>query len=143
MTVRCVYFVAWVSCVAVVLGPGCDTSAKPLGGPIAVVEGDVPTHGFLGVGFSREASEPLLLEEVFAGSPAATAGVMVGDKIVTLNGKVVSNRAELGQELAATQPGDVVQLELERGKQRVTLDVRLLSFADTVALQTAAQRNSK
>ncbi len=64
-----------------------------------------------------------LIDSVFAGSPAARAGLRSGDIIVALNGKKLESSAELQEQIAQRDPGDTIQLEVVRSgkRQRVTV----------------------
>ena len=63
-----------------------------------------------------------------AGSPAAAAGVQVGDVIVALDGAPVDDATELTTTLARRQPGDQVRLTIMRGGSRREISVRLGEF---------------
>jgi S1-C subfamily serine protease len=58
------------------------TAPRTLGGPVAIVKGDPPKHGFLGIDFVAPAA-PLTVRQVFEGSGAARAGLQPGDVIVS------------------------------------------------------------
>lgn len=58
-------------------------------------------------------------------SPAAQAGLKVGDTIVAFDGRPIESRGALATELAACRWGDVVTLTIERGGARRTVDVPL------------------
>jgi S1-C subfamily serine protease len=67
-------------------------------------------------------------------SPAAAAGVKVGDVIVAVDGSMIGNGNELLQVLAKKQPGDVVRLDLRRdgkpAEAKVTLERRNRLFRE-------------
>ncbi len=55
-----------------------------------------------------------LVGSVTAGSPAARAGVVVGETIVSVDGRKTATTADLGNVLAGLKPGQKVSLELVR-----------------------------
>ncbi|HMP17260.1 MAG TPA: PDZ domain-containing protein, partial [Gemmatales bacterium] len=88
----------------------------------------------LGVQFSMTSEDPIL-EQVTKNGPADKAGIKPGDRVLTLNGKEISNRAQMQNMLQPMKPGDKVTLEIKRleaDKQEVTkkIVVTLGSRAD-------------
>lgn len=67
---------------------------------------------------------PYSVDNVSASSPAERAGVRPGDRFVTLDGEDVSTLDKLHEALA-TRASQPVQLVVDRGGQRLTLDVML------------------
>lgn len=67
----------------------------------------------------------LRLSGVRAGSPADAAGMMVGDIVVELGGKPVSDLQTYSDALYAHQPGDEVEIVVMRNGERVVLHVKL------------------
>ena len=55
--------------VVVSAGAGCEP--KNMGGPVAVIEGEAPVHGLLGVAFAKIAEDPPTIVSVLPNSPAA------------------------------------------------------------------------
>jgi S1-C subfamily serine protease len=66
-----------------------------------------------------------LVGDVQAGSPAATAGVQVGDVIVNFDGFDIYNPDELLQRLVMHKPGDQVPFTVIRGGQNTNLTVTM------------------
>ena len=71
-----------------------------------------PTNGALVVG-------------LFPGAPAATAGIRVGDVIVSFAGHAIGNDVALTAAVRAAHPGERVTLELYRGRARAIVSLVL------------------
>jgi S1-C subfamily serine protease len=71
------------------------------------------------------AAEALQISALDAKGPAATAGLLEGDVIVSIDGVTVLDVTAIGAALAAHQPGDVVPVEVERDGASITIDVTL------------------
>lgn len=65
------------------------------------------------------------VESVVPRSPAAAAGVKVGDVITAVDESAITNGNELLQVLAKKQPGDVVKLDLLRDDKTTAVKVTL------------------
>lgn len=74
------------------------------------------------------------VESVVPRSPAAAAGIKVGDLITRVDGTEVRNGNELLQVIAKRQPGDTIALSLQRDERtsevKVTLDRRNRIFRE-------------
>ena len=80
-----------------------------------------------GLHLSREWG--VVLGDVFANSPAAKAGLRVGDMILSVNGKPMENARQLDVTLYQ-QLGNSVSLEVGRGFQRLSLKVPVVERSD-------------
>ncbi len=93
---------------------------------------EMPVLG-IEMGLSRRV-KGVPVETVVPRSPAAAAGVRVGDIITTVDGSGITNGNELLQVLAKKQAGDVVTLGVQRDDQttkiKVTLDKRNKLFQE-------------
>ncbi len=67
----------------------------------------------------------LLVAQVAPGGPAAAAGLLVGDLILSLDGQVLTATEQLLEALGGHGPGESVQLGLLRGGQPLALSVTL------------------
>jgi len=65
------------------------------------------------------------VNDVSAGSAAASAGVQTGDVIVTFDGFDIYNPDELLQRLVLHRPGDQVPVNVMRNGQTVNLTVTI------------------
>ena len=82
-----------------------------------------PVTSDLATGLGLKEVRGVLINSVTPGGPADKAGVKMGDVILKLNGKDVSDPNELRNTIAGTAPGTEVTLTLSRdGKQQ---DVRV------------------
>ncbi|HET9837541.1 MAG TPA: DegQ family serine endoprotease [Candidatus Angelobacter sp.] len=69
-----------------------------------------------------------LISQVEPGSPAAKAGVKVGDVITELNGKKMDNSGALQAAISSHRPGDKVMLGIIRDGKSMTVPVTLESI---------------
>lgn len=72
-----------------------------------------------------DVTEGALILEVQEDSPAAEAGLEVGDIILTVEGDIVDLRRDLADRIYAFEAGDVIVLEVLRGEETLTLEVTL------------------
>jgi serine protease Do len=79
-----------------------------------------------------------LVAKESADSPAAKAGVKVGDVIASVNGEPVANPRDLARRIAAFGPKKVVKLTLMRDGKETTADVTLGAMPSDGALAVAA-----
>ncbi|MDO8213368.1 S1C family serine protease [Conexibacter sp. CPCC 206217] len=76
------------------------------------------------------ASAGARVAEVRRSGPAERAGIRVGDVLKRVNGMGVQEPADVAASISRSEPGQRVQVELERGGRDVTLDVTLGDRAD-------------
>jgi putative serine protease PepD len=118
----------------VTVPPGGERSGTGWAVPLQLaqqVAGDLLVHGharhvWLGIeGADAPEGGGVLVDEVSQDSPAADAGVQPTDRIIAVGGAEVHSMADLVGALRAHEPGDEVDLEVQRGEQRTTVPVRL------------------
>jgi len=63
--------------------------------------------------------------QVVAGGPAATAGIQEGDVILAIDGQAIDAQHALSEVLFTHQPGDVVNVDIQRGDQKMTVQLTL------------------
>jgi serine protease Do len=65
-----------------------------------------------------------VIADLVPGGPAAKAGVQPGDVVVAVNGQKVTTPSEMTREVAKTQVGDIIHLDVFRAGKERTLEVR-------------------
>jgi serine protease Do len=96
----------------------------------ALIRDGKVSHGYMGIGISDvtpenakffhvEDNEGAVVTQVEDGSPAAKAGLKVGDVITELNGQRVADASELQIEVGQKQPGTTIKLEVLRDGKNV------------------------
>jgi putative serine protease PepD len=100
--------------------------AKALADRLKTGQGPAPT-AFLGVSTTEteDGSAGALVVSMVSGGPAQRAGISVGDLIVTFDGKPVSGADTLSGLVQTRQPGDTVQVVVERDGSSRTMSVTL------------------
>jgi serine protease Do len=81
-----------------------------------------PNGGYLGMSLSRQ-SEECLVSEVSADSPAAKAGIKVGDVVVKFDNQKIAKADEFLALIARKKPGDEAPITIRRSQE--TLDFRI------------------
>jgi serine protease Do len=105
--------------------------AAPLDGLEPILErlkaGETLSHAYLGVQLQAFGEPPSGAEvkTVVAESPAAKAGLAVGDRIVSLDGVELLDVAHFQSVLQRRLAGDSVEIQLARGGRRIVLTVEL------------------
>ena len=88
-------------------------------------QGKAVQHAYLGVSTRTATDGGAAVGEVIAGGPAAKAGVRQGDRIVQIAGVEVREPDDVSAAVNARKPGDKVEIVVERGGDRRTLNVTL------------------
>jgi serine protease Do len=74
----------------------------------------------------RDEGRGVRVQKVEPNSPAAAAGLRVGDTIVAVDDEAVLGGAELQQVLIKKEVGDLVSLGLMRGQEKLKIEVELV-----------------
>ena len=82
-------------------------------------------RGDFGSYFGAPDGEGVLVRGVFANSPAAKAGLKVGDVITSLNGERIRSSSELREKLMTNPEGKSLKLGVLRNKSELSLSVEL------------------
>jgi putative serine protease PepD len=64
--------------------------------------------------------------EVYGDTPAAGAGLRVGDQVVKIDGRPVRRLEDIYARLGETDPGQQVALELRRGNEIAAATITLI-----------------
>jgi len=101
-------------------------AAKALADRLKTGQGAAPT-AFLGVSTTEtsDGSGGAEVVSLVTGGPAQKAGLAVGDLIVTFDGKPVATADALSGLVQGRQPGDTVQVVVERNGSSRTVSVTL------------------
>jgi putative serine protease PepD len=93
-----------------------------------LIAGGTVKHAYVGVLIRDVSGTGARISRVFPGTPAAKAGLKVGDLVTALNGKSITSADALTAAVSNGKPGDTITLTIRRGgatKQvSVTLGVR-------------------
>ncbi|WP_448614341.1 trypsin-like peptidase domain-containing protein [Modestobacter sp. URMC 112] len=96
-----------------------------------IIDTGSATHALLGVSARTAAAQDSPVGTgaevvlVQAGSPAADAGLQVGDVVTAVGDRPVTSSTELTAAVRSAQPGDEVTLTVRRGSDTNTVDVTL------------------
>jgi serine protease Do len=86
---------------------------------------ELPRTGGPYVGLNGEGETECRITRVSENSPAATAGIKVGDIVKSFGGKPVRSYVELGDFVSQRRPGEKVKVEVRRGAQSLTLELTI------------------
>lgn len=101
-----------------------------------LVEKGRVVRGWLGIGiqqltpelaakFGVKETEGVLVSEVFEGHPAQKAGIIPGDIISKVEGRIVDTPAALARAIAGFSPGKKVEIEVVRDGKRKVISVEI------------------
>jgi S1-C subfamily serine protease len=91
--------------------------------------GTVRQEGYLGVGVTKreDGGQGAIITNVQPGSPAAAAGIQEGDIVLSVDGEPIDGQAGLVAAIRDCDPGQVVEIVLLRGGERVTVSATLVA----------------
>jgi serine protease Do len=110
------------------------------------------TRGWMGVqiqpvtagiadGLGLKNAEGALVDQPQPNSPAANAGIKVGDVITAVNGAPVKDARTLAQKIATQAPGSSVQLTVWRDGQTKTIDLTVAEMPRQQQAQAQGQQH--
>jgi serine protease Do len=102
----------------------------------ALIRDGKVSHGYMGLGitdvtpenaqfFDSKDNRGAIVTQVEANSPAAKAGLKVGDLITGLDGHEISDASQLQVGVGQTHPGTTIKLQVMRGGKGMDLPVTL------------------
>ncbi len=117
-----------------------------------IMNGETPTHAQLGVTmttinssiasrYGLAVDEGAYVSSVTEGSGADNAGIQVGDIITSFNNTTITSADDLMLAVRSVDPGDTVEVVLNRDGETITLDVTLGSDGTTTS-STSRQSQS-
>lgn len=112
------------------------------------------THGYMGIGitdvspenaqfFHVPDSSGAVVDQLEADSPAAKAGLKVGDVIRAIDGQKVTGAGDLQVEVGQKQPGNTIKLQVLRDGRTVEIAVTLQAMGARNAEEGAANAQGK
>ncbi len=90
--------------------------------------------GYLGVFVQPDAQGKLAIEQVGGDSPAAKAGVRVGDLVVKIDGNEATSLETLRGQLQAKAPGETVKLTVSRKGKEMEVAAKLVATSKPMKL---------
>ena len=110
-------------------------TGQPLNGAASVTP---IARGYIGIGVSdltpagiqTFGSKGAMVVQVAPGSPAAQAGMRIGDVITAINGAPISQAADVSPAVQQFAPGSTLQLQMLRGRQPVAINVLVAQGAN-------------
>lgn len=138
-----------------VLQPGDWLATVGLGrdpiavGVVSVLPREIEKRdGFLGIKMDINAVPPkgkppaVVIESVTPDSAASEAQLQAGDRILSVNGQATAKPEDLGAVIRGRNPGDRVELRIERGDETITVVAILRGWAPNPAERRAYYQNN-
>ncbi len=98
----------------------------------AQADGETRSSGFLGIGLDdrTDGGQGAIVTDVTGGSPADDEGIKKGDIVVEIEGKAITGAGGVIGAIRDHQPGDEVEVVVERDGERKTFTVTLVERPD-------------
>ncbi len=110
-----------------------DTATKTTISKSSLPETTATQPGYLGIHVEKNAAGKLAIKEVEADSPAAKAGLQVGDLLREFGGKAVSDTDHLRDLLFTSSPGQKHKLIVARKDKPLTVEVTLVPVSSPLS----------
>jgi putative serine protease PepD len=102
-------------------------------------KGAAPEHAYLGLSTApAQNGNGAQVAEATQGGPAADAGIQAGDVITEVDGESVTSPDDVAQAIEDNQPGDKVEVKVQRAGSEQTIDVTLGQRPDQLPSQQGA-----
>ncbi|MDC0048955.1 PDZ domain-containing protein [Verrucomicrobia bacterium] len=88
-----------------------------------------PDRPMLGVRMNESAGN-IVIDKVYANSPAQKAGIMDGDQILRVDGIEADQMSDVVEKVASSKVGNKIEIQVRRGEEEKTFSVRLVSWED-------------
>ena len=95
-----------------------------------------PLHG---QGSNLDRVQGIIVNSVAPGGPADSAGIQANDVLLQVNGKPALSAQETMDQVAEIRPGSVIDVQVLRNEQKMTLPVTIQEFPEAAAPVTTAQ----
>ncbi len=97
--------------------------------------------GWVGIELDHEEDGTLTITRVIPESPAATAGLRAGDRILALNGVAYAghDREALKAAYAAMVPNNTITYSIDRGGKTLDVEIKLASIPESIRAQWIAR----
>ncbi|HEY2784905.1 MAG TPA: trypsin-like peptidase domain-containing protein [Fimbriiglobus sp.] len=98
--------------------------------PVKRTEAANGPGGYHGIRFVPNVIErtPPYVEDVFPGTPAEKAGLRTNDLISFVDGEPIVSIKAFNEYIKKTKPGDTIRLEVRRGDNLTTIDLKLENY---------------
>lgn len=95
--------------------------------------GEIRDEGYLGVGLDdrRDGGQGAIIAQVEEGTPAAAAGLLPGDIVISVEGAPIEGGAGLVAAVRDQEPGDELEIRVVRGGEILTVSVVLTDRPET------------
>lgn len=119
-------------------GSGCSADAQSCLNHLAA---NLAQRGWVGVELERSEAGPMTVLKVVDDSPAARAGLLVGDVLVGVNGFRFgeATQEEIAEATSGMAPGTRLRYRIERDGRERTVNVTLGEMPDRVRYQIVGQ----
>ncbi|ASK27778.1 protease Do [Neisseria chenwenguii] len=117
------------------------TTGKVQRGQLGVIIQEVSYD--LAQSFGLDKASGALIAKIIPNSPAAAAGLQVGDIVRSVNGEEVRASSDLPVMVGAIAPGKEVNLEVWRKGEKINVKVKLGSMGEQTESNTASEPEAK
>ncbi|MDD2889194.1 MAG: PDZ domain-containing protein [bacterium] len=114
--------------------------------PVLPEGNDIEGKGFLGVGFlafDKDGNKGLEIKTIAQNSPAEQAGLQVGDIIVEVNEKTITEEKDLTKFIIETEPGQKLTFTILRENKKQKITTVLSELPDSLVKQRLADKAYK